>query len=95
MALVRHYQDPSMEYYSDGYSISALYNVRGMDGAGVIFRAEVSMDMLTDEQMDELCVAMYRAAANMSFAVGMDVMVTQRGRRDYNIVEDDPQQPTP
>jgi hypothetical protein len=71
------------DYYRTGAQIQIGFSIVGMDGQGV--NGTLDASLLTEDQINELCVALQNAGASMSWITYNNVTVTHAGSRTFTV----------
>lgn len=89
MSLVRHYPSGSPEFAANETTLQVSYTVAGTDGSSVsgLFNTN---GLLTEDQIDELCVALQTACAGLPWVTYTSATATENGRRVFTVSEPPP-----
>jgi hypothetical protein len=89
MSLVRHYPSGSPDYAPTDTQVQVSYTVAGTDGSAVNGVINTNM-LLTEDQIDELCVALKTACAGLSWVTYTTAVAQENGRRTFTVSEPPP-----
>jgi hypothetical protein len=88
--LIRRYPSGSSDFGPTDTQVQVSYTVAGTDGSSVNGTINTNM-LLTDDQIDELCVALQGACEGLPWVVTSLVQVQENGRRTFTVSEPPPQ----
>jgi hypothetical protein len=88
MGLVRTYtsNDGSPDFRTDSVKVTASYSVQGVDGTAVT--GVVYGGILSDDQLNELCLALQAACAGISWVSNVVVTAHETAVRTFTVSDD-------